>query len=63
MNADLKRLRGNQEDGSPGPSKRRALGQTTSSDDNQDGMEDWVKVVEVSRCRPVLVRALREFQP
>jgi len=48
MSADLKRLRGNQEDASPGPSKRRALGQATSGEDHEDGVEDWWKVVEVS---------------
>lgn len=53
MNADLKRLRENAgDDAALSPSaKRRAMSLSTApiQDGNDDGTEDWMKVVEVSR--------------
>jgi len=51
MNADLKRVRHGLEDGLSPAAKRRAVGLTdppSVGNGDDDGIEDWMKVVEVS---------------
>jgi hypothetical protein len=48
MNADLKRVReGGIEDGNQSPTKRRAMSLSTAGEEDDDKLEDWMKVVEV----------------
>jgi hypothetical protein len=56
MSADLKRVRASQDEGNSTPaSKRRALtpsgsgGMVAQAAEDEGGMEDWMRVVEVSR--------------
>ncbi|ODN99047.1 E3 ubiquitin-protein ligase BRE1 [Cryptococcus amylolentus CBS 6273] len=66
MNADLKRVRENTLDDSPAPSAKRRLNShapspvpTSASDD--DGMADWMKIVEIKR-KEAIYRQMLEYR-
>ncbi|WVQ84645.1 E3 ubiquitin-protein ligase BRE1 [Cryptococcus sp. DSM 104549] len=65
MNADLKRVRENAIDDSPAPSPKRRMNSHPSppveSTDDDDGMEDWMKVVEVKR-KEAIYRQMLEYR-
>ncbi|WWC94925.1 hypothetical protein V866_001777 [Kwoniella sp. B9012] len=65
MNADLKRVRDNAIDDTPSPSaKRRVLSGHASpqvNDSDGDGIEDWMKVVEVRR-KEAIYRQMLEYR-
>ncbi|WWC91748.1 uncharacterized protein L201_006695 [Kwoniella dendrophila CBS 6074] len=65
MNADLKRVRDNAIDDTPSPSaKRRVLAGNSSSpinDNDNDGIEDWMRVVEVKR-KEAIYRQMLEYR-
>ncbi|WWC72057.1 uncharacterized protein I206_106017 [Kwoniella pini CBS 10737] len=66
MNADLKRVRDNTIDDTPSPSaKRRVLSghasPTHQNENDEDGIEDWMKVVEVKR-KEAIFRQMLEYR-
>ncbi|WWC64537.1 uncharacterized protein I303_107147 [Kwoniella dejecticola CBS 10117] len=66
MNADLKRVRDNAIDDTPSPSaKRRVLSGHASStpqpENDEDGIEDWMKVVEIKR-KEAIYRQMLEYR-
>lgn len=68
MNADLKRVRDSSIDGGPSSSKRRAVAAAGGAsspispvDAEEDGVEDWVRVVEAKR-KEAIYRQMLDYR-